>query len=299
MCGHPESMMKRSMLVALCAIVGCGDPGSQAPDASAPTGGDAAVAACEAPDVLVLLDRTVSMAERPDGTFPPNTDAGHTETKWYMAIQAVESLSRELETTVGFGLALFPRAPAEGTCITLAQRLTGQKAQNPQCEAGEVLVAPAVTAASAIDTMLDPETTRLCTSTPIGAGLATARTELAARRVATRPQYVLFVGDGADTCDSPLALSNTDALAREGVKTFVVAFDDGAPAGLDRGLLNDMACAGQASPGFPDGCVANATGGYRAIDRSGPDLFLSASNATQLSAALAQIAESVCCGCIL
>src|SRR5262245_47110075 len=107
-------MMKRSILVALC-VIGCGEPASEstapdapdAPDAS-PTVGSDAVSTCEAPDVLVLLDRTASMAERPDGTLPADTAAGHTESKWFIAIQAVEALSRELESSVRFGLALFP-----------------------------------------------------------------------------------------------------------------------------------------------------------------------------------------------
>jgi hypothetical protein len=293
-------MKKLGLLLALGAI-GCGRmgiPSEGAPDASTLTGDTGGT--CNPPDVLVLLDRTASMAERPNGTFPANTAAGHTESKWFIAINAIESLSTQMETTVRFGLALFPRAPASSeACITLSQRIGGERASNPQCESGEVLVAPAASSADAIGSTLDPESTRLCTSTPIGAGLATARTELESTREASRPQYVLFVGDGADTCDSELALTNTDALARDGVKTFVVAFDNGSPAGVDRGLLNDMACAGQTAAGFPAGCVAEASGIYRAVDRTGPDMFLIANDAAALSGALQQIAQTVCCGCIL
>ncbi len=265
-----------------------------APDAGST--GDGEVASCDPPDVLVLLDRTASMAERPNGTMPANTPAGHAEAKWSIAIQAVEALSQKLETTVRFGLALFPRAPSGSACVTLAERLAGDRASNPQCQAGEVVVEPAMSAATAIGSTLDPETTRLCTSTPIGAGLATAQTALASTRDLTRPQYVLFVGDGADTCNAELALANTDALARDGVKTFVVAFDGGSPAGVDRALLNDMACAGQTAT---TGCIVDAAGNARAADRSGPDLFLIASDAAGLTTALQQIASSVCCGCIL
>jgi hypothetical protein len=272
-------------------------PAEQPPDASTTTDGDTTT--CNPPDVLVLLDRTASMAERPNGTFPANTLAGHAESKWFIAIDAIESLSTEMEATVRFGLALFPRAPAANACITLSERIAGAHASNPQCEAGEVLVEPASASAGEIDAVLDPEATRLCTSTPIGAGLATARTELASTREVGRAQYVLFVGDGADTCNAALALSNTDALARDGVKTFVVAFDDGAPAGVDRGLLNDLACAGQTADGFPAGCVADAAGNYRAIDRAGAELFLTANNASGLTSALQHVAQSICCGCVL
>jgi hypothetical protein len=293
------AMMRRPRLVALCALIGCGRMGMPelpAPDASA-VAGDAA--ACNPPDVLVLLDRTASMAERPNGTFPANTAAGHTESKWFIAIDAIEQLSAQMEASVRFGLALFPRAPVSEACITLAERISGARASNPQCETGEVLVPPASASAVAIESTLDPETTRLCTSTPIGAGLATARTQLASTREAGRPQYVLFVGDGADTCDAELALANTDALARDGVKTFVVAFDDGASPGIDRGLLNDMACAGQTAAGFPAGCAEDEHGNFRAVDRAGAELFLAANNGSNLTGALEQIAQSVCCGCIL
>jgi hypothetical protein len=290
-------MVNRLSIVAAAALLGCGDHGAQPPDASTQTGHDASVAACNPPDVLVLLDRTASMAERPDGTKPANTPAGHAESKWFMAIDAVESLSAKLETTIRFGLALFPRAPAG--CITLAARISGMTSSNPQCQAGVVLVTADVSTAAAIDSQLDPEATRLCTSTPIGAGLATVRSELAAIRDPSRDQYVLFVGDGADTCNADLALANTDALARDGVKTFVVAFDNGAPGGIDRGLLNDMACAGQTAAGFPAGCTANGSGDYRATDRTGAALFLTANDAAGLTSAFEQVAGSVCCGCIL
>lgn len=167
-------------------------PEQAAPDASAVTG-DASTT-CQPPDVLVLLDRTASMAERPNGTFPANTTAGHTESKWFIAIDAIETLSTQMETTARFGLALFPRAPVSSeACVTLAARISGERASNPQCESGEVLVSPASSSATEIDSMLDPETTRLCTSTPIGAGLATARAQLASTREVGRPQYVLFV----------------------------------------------------------------------------------------------------------
>jgi len=288
------------ILPLLSVAIGCGSGanGGRAPDAAS-IDADPPVANCEPPDVLVVLDRTASMAERPDGTFPPNSPAGHAETKWSIALAAVEALSSELEMTIRFGIALFPRAPAGTACVTLSERLAGTKATNPQCEAGEVLVSPNIATANAIGLTLDPEQTRLCTSTPIGAGLATARMQLAATRGPSRSQYVLFVGDGADTCNAELALSNTDALARDGVKTYVVAFDNGAPAGVDAGLLNDMACAGGTSAGFPNGCTADAAGNYRATNRTGTRLFMTATDSAALATAFRDVAGSVCCGCVL
>ena len=114
-------------LLFLFAAIGCGGdanvPG-QGADAANQADADESVVICEEPDVLVLLDRTASMAERPDGTLPPNTPAGHAEAKWTIAIDAVETLASRFETTIRFGLALFPRAPANG-CITMTDASPG------------------------------------------------------------------------------------------------------------------------------------------------------------------------------
>lgn len=295
-------MKTQHAIAIVIAAAGCGghleDKSGEAPDAGPPVSVDADVTTtqCAAPDVLVVLDRTASMAQRPDGSSPPNTAQGRAETKWSIALKAVESLSTQFQTSIELGLALFPRDRNE--CITLSQKLSGMKPSNPQCEGGEVVVTPALSSAVSIDAALDPDTTRLCTSTPIGAGLETAHAELAAIRDPSRDQYVLFVGDGDDTCNNALALTNTDALAADGVKTFVVAFD-ASGNGIDAGLLNDMACAGQTAPNFPAGCTASATGGYRATNRTGTRLFMTATDAAGLATTFDDIAGSICCGCIL
>jgi len=296
----------RVWTLALFATVGCGSSSDRTDETLAPPDAstsqvspDADLASCNPPDVLVVLDRTVSMAERPDGTRPPDTAAGHAQSKWYSAVHAVEALSAQFETTIRFGLELFPREPSGDLSITPPPRRRGLTPANPDCEAGDVVVAPDASTAHDIAALLDPEATRLCKSTPIGAGLASAAATLAAIRSPGRAQHVLFVSDGADTCNSASALANTDALARDGVSTFVVAFDNGAPGGVDRGLLNDMACAGHTAPGFPTGCTDGGSGNYRAIDRQGAALFLTADDGARLGDAFEQVAGAVCCGCIL
>ena len=264
------------------------------------TGGiDAAAsdaAPCEAPDMLVLLDRTMSMHKRPDGSKPPDTPAGHMESKWYIAVTALEALTAELGNNVRFGLTLFPRDPGGDVCITLSDRINGMTATNPSCEAGETVVGPGPGTATAIAGALDPETSLLCQSTPIGAGLGTAATTLDAIQSSGRDQYVLFIGDGQDNCEPPLVIENTQALAADGVKTFVVAFD--GSGGIDSRLLNDMACAGRTATGFPAPCTADTNGDYLATDRDGPALFLIAEDAASLAAQLEVAAGQVCCGCI-
>lgn len=248
---------------------------------------------CDAPDMLVVLDRTQSMHRRPDGTTP----ATHAESRWYIAIQAIEAVTVEFQATIRFGLELFPRDPGAG-CVTLAERIGGTSATNVTCEEGEVLVQPAISTATAIGGVLDPETTKMCFSTPIGAALGTARPTLAAIQQPAREQYVMFVSDGADSCDDTLAITNTQALAADGVKTFVIAFDSSGDE-IDRGLLNDMACAGRTAPNFPTGCTIDVAGNYSAADRDGATLFLDAADAASLTQAFTEIAGKVCCGCVL
>src|SRR5262249_3384599 len=84
------------------------------------------------------LDRTMSMHKAPDGTIPTDTPAGHMISKWYIAIQAVETLTASLDQTIRFGLELFPLDPGMNQCITLSQRILGISATNTQCQEGEV-----------------------------------------------------------------------------------------------------------------------------------------------------------------
>jgi len=264
---------------------GDGDPGTDA-------------AECQAPDVMIVLDRTQSMFQTPNGTAPADTIAGHMTSKWYIATTAVEAVTAQLDTTVRFGLELFPRDPANGTCVTLSQRINGVKATNPSCEQGEVVVEPAPATGATIAATIDPETTLLCNTTPIGSALTTTDTELAAIRDPIRGQFVLFIGDGEATCgENPLAIQMTQQLARAGVNTFVVGFD--GTGGIDPKLLNNMACAGHTAPGFPAPCTVDAAGDYTATDPSGAALFMVAGDAATLAAALAQVGGQVCCGCIL
>src|SRR5688500_2232681 len=64
---------------------------------------DIAPPVCDAPDVLFVLDRSVSMRNRPDGTKPPNTAAGRAETKWGRAVAAIETATAQT-AGIRFGL---------------------------------------------------------------------------------------------------------------------------------------------------------------------------------------------------
>lgn len=303
-------MTVRLVVVALTsyALLACsagqtaGDSDSDAPDASAagpqadarPPG---APLDCMPPNLLIVLDRTMSMHRRPDGAPAEDTPAGHETSKWWIAIAAVETLVSELDGTIRFGLELFPRDPGGEACVTLSQRIQGQTATNADCEAGEVVVEPADFTAGAIVGAIDPETTRLCTSTPIGAGLGTALASVSGFDDEDRDDYVLLITDGRDTCDEALSLHNAQLIAGTGALLFVVGFD-GTEDGIDRAHLNDLACAGRTAVDFDVNCVDSGGGNYVAVNADGPPLFLLVEDQAALAEALAEIAGEICCGCI-
>ncbi len=180
--------------------------------------------------------------------------------------------------------------------MTLTERIGGTTATNVSCEEGEVLVSPNVGTAGAIDLAMDPEATLLCRSTPIGAGLDTAVTHLAGVRDPIRGQYVLLVTDGQDTCNTPDPVASVQALAADGVSTYVVGFD-ASGTGVDPATLNNMACAGRTAPDDAQNCVDQGGGVYVAVDPTGANLYLTASDGAELAAQLEGVASAV--GCIV
>jgi hypothetical protein len=251
--------------------------------------------ACDEPDMLFVLDRTMSMHRMPDGNQPANTPQGHQMSKWHLAVTAIEEVTQL--PGIRFGLELFPLDPGGALCVTLEERLLGTLATNSECEAGEVVHSPSLSAAAPIASSIDTETTRLCWSTPIGAGLATASQHLQSIAEGERSQFAVLVTDGKDTCDEALVLSSAHAMAQAGIGVYAIGFD-GTGGGVDRALLNHLACAGHTAPSFPDGCTDDGAGNYTATDPDGPVLFQIAQDAEQLSQALQGFASEVCCGCI-
>lgn len=247
---------------------------------------------CEPPDMLIVLDRTMSMHRQPNGDPAPQTD--HTLSKWYLAIDALETVTAAYQERLRFGLELFPRDPGGGQCVTLSERIAGTTATNTQCEEGEVLVSPDVSTAAAIDAALDPEATRLCRSTPIGAGLQTALDALGGLQDPIRHQYALLVTDGQDTCTTPDPVERVQALATAGVRTFVVGFD-ASGTGVDPVMLNNAACAGLTAPDPGTNCVQQGSGYVAADPQSGPTLFISASDGSDLQTEIEAVSSEVGC----
>jgi len=274
------------------------------------TGGDASVddsdaSVCRAPQMLFLLDRTGTMHRDLAGATPPDTAVGHAAAKLTIAINALDGLlaTQGLDATLRLGLSMFPRDPGGGACLTLTQRLQNLDFTNPGCEAGEVIVPPALGTAAAISSALDPEATTLCFSTPTGSGLETAHAALTTGAIAGVDQYITLVTDGADfydSCPTPDPLQVLRDLDAAGIKTFIVGFgaQDTTPQGVNPPLLNRMACAGHTATDFATACIALPSGGFDAVDPNGARLYYDASDGPGLSAALREVAGEVCCGCI-
>jgi len=267
-------------------------------------------ASCEPPDLLIVLDRSLSMAQLPSGTgYPPKTDAGYLETKWYLAGAAIgDIVMAPNDETTFFGLELLPKAvpissaPDASACYTVdeARSVTAANLDNVSCEPGEVVVLPGAGNGAAITGAI--QAAPLCGGTPLGAALTTAQTTLQALATGGRKRYVLIVTDGeqSPSCldasvggGSPVTAAQS--LAAAGIETYVVGF--GAQAGVAD--LNDIACAGMTASSFATSCVKrDGAAGYVTAPGVTTPLFYAAADGAALETALKGIAVAVCsCGC--
>ncbi len=266
------------------------------------SGTGAGGASCDPPDVLIALDRTLTMHKTPDGSTPTDAPA-YASSKWSQALTAIKGLvTPKLDQGIRFGLEMWPKDPGMG-CVTLAERVMGKTSTNPFCEDGEILVPPGLGTSSKIAPLLDPATAHICISTPTGQALLTASAYLKANKSPGRGQYIMLVTDGADwdqSCPMPDPLEITQQLATDGIKTFILGFSatgEIKPGGTGAPFLNNMACAGLTAKGFPDTCVMTAAG-YMAKDPTGQTLYLQASDGAALSTAFDGIATELCCNCV-
>ena len=256
---------------------------------------------CEPPDVLIVLDRTLTMHKTPGGITPADPPE-YKSSKWYQAITAIEGLVQPpFDQSVRFGLELWPRDPGGGQCITLAERVTNSKmATNPACEAGEVVVDVGLGSGQAIIDLLDPATTTICSTTPTGTALYGAGDYLDSIKEPGRDQYVVLVTDGADwdfSCPDPDPLAAVQDLEAKGIKTFVVGFSGEEAQMGALAYLNNLACAGQTAKGFPGPCYQTADG-WTAVAADPPfPVYLQAGDGPALSLALQSVLDDVCCGC--
>lgn len=271
------------------------------PDASPPPAIE-----CEQPppQLMIVLDRSGSFARRPDGSFAPNTDAGKQETRWHIMIEAIRGVTTTLQEDVQFGLTLFPYDPDGDNgndCSNLDTWLTEYlppETTDLSCQPGEVKVSPNTMNGPAMQSALNRDNTGLCSTTPIGSGLAAAHADLSAIATPEFQQAAVLITDGADNCDqrdgyNTNSLAEADAMAAAGIRVFVLGFS-GSGEDFEPVHLNNLACAGGTAPNFAANCELVGTG-YRAVDTSGQTrLYYLADETASLTQALQEIAEDAC-----
>jgi Mg-chelatase subunit ChlD len=206
-----------------------------------------------AADVLVVLDRSGSMRDL-------------TVNRWDPSVAALEELTEAIPGTVRLGLMTFP-----GDCLalpTLAEQTDclarqGSLLGDLSCEPGQLKVSPAHGSAAAIRQQL--HATAPNGATPTAATLRAAHEALKELMTQTGTQTVLLVTDGAPNCafgdqgglgsvgigkpasGQPEAVPQTvaaiEAMAKDGIKTYVLGYDTQHDATL-RAALDAMAQAG-------------------------------------------------------
>lgn len=206
------------------------------------------------PDLLIVLDRSGSMAG-PIPTFPPNFTA-----KWSIMRTALESTVMAKQNNIRFGLLEFP--------------------SDDICAADAVAEVPVgLGSFAAVQNYFQNRSPN--GNTPAHLALQAALAYYQGIPANPAGQYVLFATDGLPNCDggvpendsSTATVAAVNALANAGFKTYVLGF--GSFLGLDDSVLNDAALAGQVPrPG-------------------GPPHYYNAGNASELSAVLDQIAGGI------
>lgn len=183
------------------------------------------------PDVLMLLDRSGSMDELPDGTTcrRPVPPCG-TDTKWLQMVQAVNQVVSATETTIRWGLSLFP--------------------SDMQC-AAPIVVNVDVAQNSAVPIAAALTATMPMGITPTRLALKSAA-EYLSNRGDANPHYIVLATDGLPNCGTDASTLNLDdsdqtiqavrdIANKQGIPVFVIGVGQLAD---EQAVLSAMAVAG-------------------------------------------------------
>lgn len=219
-------------------------------------GGEAYSATNVPPNLLISLDRSNSMISND----VPNTDP--VQNRWEVAQDAVAAVVASHGDGIRFGLKLWP-----GDNQTCSDGADGTCTQRD----GAIFIDPADATAAAITSFVNAGATTTCNrGTPITDSLDSLFGDSRLLDT-TRPNYVLLITDGRQTCSGDPVQAVTDLRGQNpSVQTFVVGFS----GDVDTQQLEDM---------------ANAAGTARA----GSPAYYQADDAAALAAAFDEIAGTV------
>jgi hypothetical protein len=180
----------------------------------------AAASAARCPNLVIVLDKSGSMLDGPDGRPAPRG-----QRRWDLAVAAVEEILKRYDGQLPIGLSLF--------------------ASDAGCAAGKLEVPPEYDSAKKITDRIalvrDPDS-----ATPTSETINSLRGEKVLRDPA-RGQYLLLITDGEPTCSFNEPQATVDALSAAckqmpPIHTFVVGF--GALPASAADAMDKMAVAG-------------------------------------------------------
>lgn len=238
---------------------GVGQAGGAGPGSGGGSAGGAGAGV--PPDILIVLDRSLSMAQTIDGMSCDGGLCGE-NSKWSLLTAAIEQALPMQGDSVRWGLKLFPH---------------GNTQSCPVAEGTDI--APALSSPTAIDTLLG--VTAPTGSTPTTAALMSAGRYLSGLNDGA-PKFILLATDGVPTCGNAACAAggaaqcdDANAIAAVqavhdvlGIPTFVVGI--GTDIGGGESTLQQMAVAGgfprAASPSYyPVASTADLTAAFQMI----------------------------------
>jgi hypothetical protein len=227
------------------------------------------------PNVMIVMDRSGSMAWSLNNS---NCAAQGSDSRWDVALRALERLLGDFAEEIRFGMILFPGRSNPGSD---PDNCSGRECVDVGGVLYEVGQGNATNILGDLNTSSDTPCRfgnpnvfgELCTlGTPLAGALGVAR-NYQGLNDATRPNYVLVITDGEENCNgNPSNVVRQIRNRTPEVKTFVVGFTQGVQGATNE--LNEMATEGGTA-------------------RNGNLRYYQADNEQQLTQALQDIANSV------